>query len=766
MNLNKLLKTIILLVFMCISIFVRSQVNDISKGWKFKTGDDLQWAQKNFNDKDWKQIEVAKTWDEQGYIKHEGYAWYRVKFVIPSSIKEKYFLKDSLKIYLGKIDECDQVYLNAKLIGQNNNIITKTFEEPTYLWNVDRCYKVSASDEAINWDKENTLAIRVYNSSGAGGMYTGNPFIGMLDLIDYMSFNSDEMSFVTKKDKTIDNKIVMKNSSKINKIEGNLSILIKSIDLNPKTLFEKNIYITIDPLRTYFSTINFQNFENASISYTFKEKKSKKSISKSLEIPYILTPKPDEKPRINSAKIFGVRPDHPFLYNIAASGNKPIVFEAENLPNGLLLDKNTGFITGKISKRGEYKVTLFASNKKGKFTSELKIVCGDKIALTPTMGWNSWYVHEFRVADSIMRKAADAMVSSGMADYGYNYVDIDDCWNIISGDASKERSGKPRDNDGKILPNKYFPDMKAMTDYIHSKGLKAGIYISPGPRTCGGFEGSYKHEELDAKTFSDWGFDLLKYDWCSYSEIAPKELTIEDYKKPYKLMGDILKKQDRDIVFNLCQYGMGDVWKWGEEVGGNSWRTTGDLGGSFEDIPKAIYSFGFGENGIEKYAGPGAWNDPDYLLLGYISNWHGGTSPTPLSPNEQYTHVSLWSLLSAPLIFSGDITRLDPFTFNLLTNDEIVALDQDPLGKQGYRVKKAGDFEIWKKELEDGSIAVGLFNLNSYPSKIILNLNDLNLTGSYTIRDLWRKKDLGVFNKSFETVVYGHGVVMLKITKK
>ena len=211
---------------------------------------------------------------------------------------------------------------------------------------------------------------------------------------------------------------------------------------------------------------------------------------------------------------------------------------------------------------------------------------------------------------------------------------------------------------------------------------------------------------------------------------------------------------------------MGDVWKWGKQVGGQSWRTAGDLGGSFEGIGKALFRDGFdvySRDSLHLYAGPGGWNDPDYLLLGYLSNWKGETVPTPLTPNEQYTHVSLWSLVAAPLIFSGDITRMDDFTLSLLTNDEIIDVDQDPMGKPGYRVSKEGDLEVWKRPLEDGSIAVGLFNRGDKTTNVTAQWNALGLTGKQKVRDLWRQKDLGSFEGEFSSEVGRHGAVMIRM---
>lgn len=308
--------------------------------------------------------------------------------------------------------------------------------------------------------------------------------------------------------------------------------------------------------------------------------------------------------------------------------------------------------------------------------------------------------------------------------------------------------------------------MKGLTDYIHSKGLKAGTYTSPGPMTCAGHMGAYGHEEQDIRTIVDWGFDFLKYDWCYYNRIA-RDHSLPELQKPYRLIDSLLSRQPRDIVLNLCQYGMGEVWKWGKEVGGNSWRTAGDLGGSFEGIGKALFRDGFdvySQDSLHLYAGPGGWNDPDYLLFGYLSNWKGQTVLTPLTPNEQYTQMSLWALVAAPLIFSGDITRVDDFTLNVLTNDEIIEVDQDPLGKPGYRVSKQGDLEVWKRELEDGSVAVGLFNRGDAAADVTARWANLNISGRQRVRDLWRQKDLGKFKESWSTTVGRHGVTMIKIS--
>ncbi|OGD19019.1 MAG: hypothetical protein A2W03_13435 [Candidatus Aminicenantes bacterium RBG_16_63_16] len=479
----------------------------------------------------------------------------------------------------------------------------------------------------------------------------------------------------------------------------------------------------------------------------------------------ILTPAPPPAPRINGPRVFGVRPGSPFLYRIPATGERPVAFSAENLPEGLSLDAVSGFITGAIPEKGTFAVTLKAANRLGAVSREFKIVCGDTLALTPHLGWNSWYVWENHVTDDIMRAAADAMVETGLADHGFMYVNIDDCWAVKPGSSDPTLEGEPRDKSGNVNSNPRFPDMKALTDYIHANGLKAGIYTSPGPLTCAGHTGAWEHETKDVERFVEWGFDFLKYDWCSYGKIA-KDKSLEEYQKPYRLISGILAGQPRDIVLNLCQYGMGDVWNWGKELGGNSWRTAGDLGGSFEKIGEALFRDGFdlyAEKSLENHGGPGGWNDPDYLLIGYLSNWKGETVPTPLTANEQYSHVSLWCLVAAPLILSGDITRLDAFTLGLLTNDEVLDVDQDPLGRPGRRAAKNGSLEVWSRPMEDGSLAVGLFNRGEGLKVVQANWQDLGLRGPQEVRDLWRQQDVGIAEGKFEAAVGRHGVVLVRM---
>lgn len=470
----------------------------------------------------------------------------------------------------------------------------------------------------------------------------------------------------------------------------------------------------------------------------------------------ILTPAPGLAPRINGPEVYGARPGHPFLYRIPAQGERPMKFSARGLPRGLRLDLHTGIITGTTPRAGEYLVKLRAKNRHGKDSRTFKIVSGETLALTPPMGWNDWYAHYRRITDDKMRQAADIIVSSGMADAGYQYVDIDDCWMNSEGKPDPLQNGPLRDPDGNILPNRHFPNMKALTDYIHAKGLKAGIYSSPGPRTCAGFCGSYRHEAQDARQFANWGFDLLKYDWCSYTGVVGRKPSLAERKRPYELMGGLLKEQNRDILLNLCQYGQGNVWEWGAAVGGQSWRTAGDLGGALNRL------FEVALNNAEHAAWqkPGAWNDPDYIQIG----WTGSGKKFPLTPTEQYSFMSLWCLMSSPLFYSGDLTRLDDFTLNVLCNPEVIAIDQDPLGQCARVIFTGADQFLMIKDLANGDHALGLCNYSDAAADMTATWSACGLSDGQRVRDAWRELDLGVYTNAFTARVPAHGVILVRLS--
>jgi len=454
------------------------------------------------------------------------------------------------------------------------------------------------------------------------------------------------------------------------------------------------------------------------------------------------------KPAIHGPRIFGTTPGRPFLFLIPATGDGPLTFSARSLPPGLNLDPGRGIISGSIKAEGSFTTNLTVRGPKGSASRELTIVAGThKLALTPPMGWNSWNVWAQAVDSEKVRKAADGMVKSGLAAHGYQYINIDDTWEA------------KRSADGEIQTNEKFPDMKALSEYVHEKGLKLGIYSSPGPLTCARFEGSYNHEEQDASTFAKWGIDYLKYDWCSYTRIA-KDRSLPELQRPYQVMRTALDKVDRDIVYSLCQYGMGNVWEWGNEVGGNLWRTTGDI----TDTWISLSNIGFSENGHEKFAGPGHWNDPDMLVVGRVG-WGPNIHPSRLTQNEQMAHITLWSLVAAPLLIGCDMSEMDKFTIDLLSNDEVIDVNQDPLGRAGRRVSQDGRLEIWARPLWDGTLAVGLFNRGQTAIKVTANWSDLGLQGREPVRDLWQQRDLGTFAGAFSATVPQHGAVLVKIGK-
>lgn len=492
--------------------------------------------------------------------------------------------------------------------------------------------------------------------------------------------------------------------------------------------------------------------------------------------PYILTPKPGDTPKINSAGIYGVRPDSPFLFRIAATGERPMTFSAQNLPEGLKIDAQTGIISGKIAAKGIYQVVLSAKNAKGSASKKLKIDSGDRIALTPTMGWNSWNCFGHEVSADKVKRAADALVKTGLVNHGWNYINIDDSWQYNRDGKDPSFQGKMRDENGYILTNSKFPDMKELGDYLHGNGLKMGIYSSPGPWTCGGCAGSYGYEKQDAESYAQWGVDYLKYDWCSYGGVIdglpdndPNKVPslafngggdLDKGVKPFKLMGNLLKQQPRDMVYNLCQYGMGDVWKWGDETDAQSWRTTNDI----TDTWASVKNIALAQDKAAAYAKPGNWNDPDMLVVGVVG-W-GNPHQSRLKPDEQYLHISLWSIFSAPLLIGCDLEKLDDFTLNLLTNDEVIAVNQDALGKQGICVQTIGELRIYVKDLEDGGKAVAFANFGREKAKLpYRDFKKLGISGKQTVRDIWRQKDISTINTSAQSLpldIPAHGVAYYK----
>jgi alpha-galactosidase len=367
-----------------------------------------------------------------------------------------------------------------------------------------------------------------------------------------------------------------------------------------------------------------------------------------------------------------------------------------------------------------------------------------RVAPRPPMGWNSWNHFAGRVTDADIRAAADSLVSTGMRDAGYVYVNIDDTWQGT------------RDAQGVLHSNERFPDMKALSDYIHAKGLKFGIYSSPGARTCAGYEGSLGHEADDARMYAAWGVDFLKYDLCSLREDmkkakadhpddpdVAKNIMIAAYRK----MGDALRTSGRTIVYSLCQYGVDQPWTWGPSVGASLWRTTGDISDSYARMSK----IGFSQAGLAGFAGAGHWNDPDMLEIGNGK----------MSEDEYRTHMSLWAILAAPLLAGNDLSKMGDGDRRILTNKDAIAIDQDALGKQGDRLYQNGDLEVWTRPLSGGRVAVGLFNRGASPSDMSIQLAQVGFPRGAELRDVWKQNDLGPHSGTFTDTVPTHGVTLL-----
>lgn len=493
------------------------------------------------------------------------------------------------------------------------------------------------------------------------------------------------------------------------------------------------------------------------------------------EEKYILTPQPYKEPKINSPKLFGARPNNPFLYTIAATGERPMSFSVKGLPEGLSVDSKTGLITGKIVQKGTYLTILKAKNDLGEATKTLKIIIGDTIALTPPIGWNGWNSWAREIDQEKVIASADAMVKMGLNQHGWTYINIDDAW-------QGQRGGQFN----AIQPNEKFPKLKEMVDYIHDLGLKVGIYSTPMITSYAGYiggssdfkngkitdsirknkrafryVGKYRFEQNDANQMAAWGIDYLKYDWRIEVPSAEK-------------MSVALRNSGRDIVYSISNSApFANVKDWVRLT--NTYRTGPDI----RDSWLSLYFSAFTLDKWSPYGGHGHWLDPDMMILGNVTT---GTSlhPTRLTPDEQYSHVSIFSLLSAPLLIGCPIEQLDTFTLNLLTNDEVIEINQDPLGKSARLILEENGVQIWRKPLEDGSYAIGLFNVGDYgktPESYFLwgdekaksctfDFNKIGLKGKYKLRDVWQQKDIGEFNNSFKTEIRHHGVILLRMFPK
>lgn len=725
--------------------------------WRFSPVDDPSFAGEQLDMSSWAKIDPGKSWERQGFDTLDGHVWYRIRFFLPRRLRESSNINEGLRLELGPVDDIDQTFLNGALVGLNGTTVPPgaaadrgSLARIGSKWNTPRTYDLPFDDPRLRWDGDNILAIRVYDGGGPGGLWSGTPRLRPLTVQDLATILYDVGSFQTVRD-SLEKVITLASRARHLSLTGTLDV--RTVNGADGTELHRRQYpIALSPgndIRVTYRLIRPTRSTEVEYSLVFDGHTG--SIVARDGVPYILTPPAPRTPRINGPSIVGARPGRPFVHRIPTTGARPMLFRVRGLPKGLTLDRTTGIISGRTPGRGVYALEIHAQNAHGRDRRVVSLNVGDKLALTPPMGWNSWNVWGLAVDQGKVIASARAFEEKGLADHGWSYINIDDGWEIEGNDPRAKRNP-----DGSIVVNEKFPDMKALGDTLHALGLKFGIYSSPGPLTCGGYTASYGYERNDAQSYAAWGIDYLKYDWCSYGRIV-KNASRPELMKPYAHMRHMLDEVDRDIVYSLCQYGMGDVWEWGAEVGGDLWRTTGDVTDTWESMS----GIGFSQVANAPYARPGNWNDPDMLVVGWVG-WGPRLRPTRLTPDEQYTHISLWCLLSAPLLIGCDLTRLDDFTLNLLTNDEVLAIDQDPLGRQATPRLDRDSIQIWTKPLANGSTAVGVFNLSSAARKVRFNLEEIGLSAQVSFRDLWRQRPAGTFSGEASFDIPRHGVVLLR----
>ena len=728
------------LLFLAIAacMTIASSAQDVSiKKALFHKGDDMSWAKPETKDADWKTIDMTMNWDDQGYAINNAYAWYRIHLTIPSSMlkgaeQQKFVIFD-----LPKADDTDECYLNGKLIGKTGGM---PGDQGGYksAWSTVRSYPVEVKTGGIRWDEDNVIAIRVYNGGEPGGLFERPLSVRIPSLLDGLSMHfTDVNNGNAHCDLELRNAYPQAQNGKLDVTVTDRESGAQLSKLSKKMSVKQNKPVAL--------TIPYDKTKTCLLTAVYTDAKSGKKITQRLPLKYILTPPAPASPRFNGVPLFGVRPGSPVIYRFPVSGERPMKFTCANLPKGLKLSEADGVLSGKIEKAGDLTFTVVAENAKGKASQDFTLKVGDRmIALTPPMGWNSCNCWALSVSQEKVMSSAQALIDKGLADYGYCYMNVDDGW-----EAPK------RNADGTIAVNEKFPSMKALGDWLHERGLKFGIYSSPGDYTCGGYLGSIDHELQDAESYNSWGVDYLKYDWCGYGRAHAKERDkgVASYVRPYLLMQKFLREQPRDIFYSLCQYGMADVWEWGRFVDANSWRTTGDI----TDTWRSMYDIGFRKQaGLAPYAAPGHWNDPDMLIVGKVG-WSSNLRDSRLTPDEQYTHITLWTLLASNMLIGCDIAQMDDFTIGLLCNHEVNLVNQDILGKQADRISKEGDIEVWGRPLSDGSMAIGFFNVGSEDLQI--DIKKFVPTG--TVRDLWRQKDLTA--DEFKCTIPTHGCKYIKV---
>ena len=727
-------------MLLCSAMSVSAQVLEFAEA-KFRKGDNMEWKNASLDESQWRSIDVTRNWDNQGLSINNSYAWYRVHVKLSKAMLESSDLKECVVFDLAQIDDADEAYLNGHLIGKTGKMPSDG--EYRSSWDTHRLYQVKANEDWLNWDGDNILSIRVYNGGEPGGIFGGRLKVYVPSRIDGLTMKHGENG---RKEYKLE-----VDSRFSTPVSGTLTAEVVDFETGEVlTSMQKNA--TVRSGKPFVLNMPYDNTRCVRIRSTFKEGKSGKTISSQYTPKYILTPKAPAAPRFNTTGLIGARPGSPVIYRIPVSGERPMKFTIDNLPEGLTLDADKGVLSGTLRRQGSYHLNVVAENAKGREAKDIELHIGDDcMALTPPMGWNSWNCWGLSITQDRVISSAQALIDKGLADYGYNYINIDDGW-----------EAEQRNPDGTIAVNEKFPSMKGLGDWLHGEGLKFGIYSSPGDRTCGGYLGSIDHEQQDAESYNSWGIDYLKYDWCGYGRKHDKvrdNRTVASFVRPYLLMEEHLRNQPRDIFYSLCQYGMADVWKWGHAVDANSWRTTGDITDTWE----SMYDIGFRRNeSTHPYAQPGHWNDPDMLVVGKVG-WSDNLRDSRLTPDEQYTHISLWSIMASNMLIGCDIAQMDDFTVGLLCNNEVNAINQDVLGRQGKRVVEEGDVQIWSRQLSDGSTAVGIFNVGIEDCTVDLRkyLSALGLGNLASVRDLWRQQDLSTSSLSYR--IPSHGVRLLKV---
>lgn len=711
---------------------------------KFKAGDSKEWSKPNFDDSSWQTLDVSKNWDSQGIPSDTHYGWYRFHIKPTKAMLQNSDLKEYLLFDLGTIDDVDEAYLNGVLIGKTG-FMPGDNGQYRIMFSVPRHYMVKANDKNIRWDEDNVLAVRCYSGNEPGGMFGGNVNVRVPSRIDGSKLTFSQPDFDKNSSFT-----VTLNNEYPTPISGTLKVNVINTE-NGQEVNSITKKVTATAKKPAAITVNYDKSECLRVKATFTEAKSGKEITANYSPKYILTPPAPATPRFNTAPVYGVRPGSPIHFRFGVSGDRPMTITSADLPAGLSINPENGALSGSLQKPGDYTFTVTAKNDKGTASQKFTIKVGSLIALTPPMGWNSWNCWGLSVSQDKVISSAQALIDKGLADYGYAYINIDDGWEAPA-----------RNADGTIAVNEKFPDMKGLGDWLHNEGLKFGIYSSPGDYTCGGYLGSIDHEKQDAESYNSWGVDYLKYDWCGYGRKHATEAdkqTVASFVRPYLLMEGFLREQPRDIFYSLCQYGMADVWKWGEFVDANSWRTTGDITDTWE----SMYNIGFVQQAdLHPYAKPGRWNDPDMLIVGKVG-WSNNLRDSRLTPDEQYTHITLWTLLAADMLIGCDLAQLDDFTINLLCNNEVNAVNQDVLGKQAKRDIVDGDIQIWSRPLSDGSRAIGIFNVGPDDKTVDFGsyMAQLGIKNPSVIRDLWRQKDLSTTDTKY--YIPTHGVKYIKV---